>query len=59
MLASQGVPKQKIEFGHVFAEGDKGCLHSHYEIAGKEWRFIDIYRLQNDKFVEHVMCFAV
>ena len=53
MLASQGVPKQKIEFGHVIAKGDTVCLHSRYEMAGQEWRFIDIYRLQNDKFVEH------
>ena len=28
MLISQGVPKQKIEFGHVIADGDTGCLHS-------------------------------
>ena len=53
MLASQGVPKQKIEFGHVIAEGDTVCLHSRYHMGGKEWRFIDIYRVQNDKFVEH------
>lgn len=53
MLISQGVKKQKIEFGHVIAEGDTVCLHSSYEMAGKQWRLIDIYRMQNDKFVEH------
>ena len=53
MLASQGVPKQKIEFKHVIAEGDIVILHSRYGIAGKEMRFIDIYRVQNKKIVEH------
>ncbi len=53
MLISQGVPKQKIEFKHVVADGDIVFLHSRYEMAGKEWRFIDIYRVENDKLVEH------
>ncbi len=53
MLASQGIPKQKIVFKHVVAEGDIVFLHSRYEMAGKEWRFIDIYRVENDKLVEH------
>lgn len=53
MLISQGVPKQTIEFKHIVAEGDSVILHSRYEMAGKEWRFIDIYRVENDKLVEH------
>lgn len=53
MLVSQGVKKQKIEFKHIIAEDDIVILHSRYEMAGKEWRFIDIYRLENNKFVEH------
>lgn len=53
MLASQGVSMQKIEFKHIVAEGDIVFLHSRYEMAGKEWRFIDIYRIENDKLVEH------
>jgi len=53
MLLSQGIPKQKIEFKHVAAEGDIVFLHSRYEMTGKEWRFIDIYRVENDKLVEH------
>ena len=53
MLASRGVSKQKIEFKHVIAEGDIVILHSRYEMAGKEMRFIDIYRVENDKIVEH------
>jgi predicted SnoaL-like aldol condensation-catalyzing enzyme len=53
MLASKGVPKHKIEFKHVIAEGDIVILHSRYEMAGKEMRFIDIYRVQNNKIVEH------
>lgn len=53
MLVSQGVQKQKIEFKHIIAENDIVILHSRYEMAGKEWRFIDIYRLENSKFVEH------
>jgi predicted SnoaL-like aldol condensation-catalyzing enzyme len=53
MLASQGVPKQKIELKHVIAEGDVVVLHSRYEMAGAEWRFIDIYRVENGKLAEH------
>ena len=53
MLASQGVPRQKIEFKHVFAEGDVVVLHSRYEMAGAEWRFIDIYRVEHGKLAEH------
>ncbi|MGK2860855.1 MAG: nuclear transport factor 2 family protein [Chitinophagaceae bacterium] len=53
MLASQGIPKQKIAFKHVVAEGDIVFLHSRYEMAGKEWRFIDIYRVANGKLAEH------
>ncbi len=53
MLASQGIRKQKITFKHVIAEGDIVVLHSRYEMAGKEWRFIDIYRIENGKIAEH------
>lgn len=53
MLISQGTPKQKIEFKHVVAENDIVFLHSRYEMGGKEWRFIDIYRIENEKLVEH------
>ncbi|CAN7663806.1 nuclear transport factor 2 family protein [Neorhizobium tomejilense] len=53
MLASQGVQKQKIEFKHVVTDGDIVILHTRYEMAGDEWRFIDIYRVENDKLVEH------
>ena len=53
MLASQGAPKQTIEFKHVVADGDIVILHSRYPMAGKEWRFIDIYRIENDKLAEH------
>ncbi|MFZ6843076.1 nuclear transport factor 2 family protein [Undibacterium sp. RuTC16W] len=53
MLISQGVPKQKSVFKHVVAEDDIVILHSRYEMAGKEWRFIDIYRIENEKLAEH------
>jgi predicted SnoaL-like aldol condensation-catalyzing enzyme len=53
MLISQKVPKQKIEFKHILAEGDIVILHSRYSMAGKEWRFIDIYRVENGRLVEH------
>lgn len=52
-LSSQGVKKQQISFKHVVAEDDLVFLHSRYEMAGKEWRFIDIYRIENDKLAEH------
>ena len=53
MLIAQGIPKQKIEFKHIAAEGHIVFLHSRYEMAAKEWRFIDIYRVDNNKLVEH------
>lgn len=53
MLTSQGVPPQKVAFKHVVAEGDLVILHSRTEMAGKEWRFIDIYHVENNKLVEH------
>ncbi len=53
MLISQGVMKQKINFKHTVAQKDTVFLHSRYEMAGKEWRFIDIYRIDKDKLVEH------
>lgn len=53
MLVSQGVPKQKIEFKHVMVDGDTVMLHSRYEMAGNEWRFLDIYRVENGKLAEH------
>lgn len=53
MLVSQGVPKQAVEFKHVIADDDIVIVHSRYEMAGKEWRFIDIYRVENGKLAEH------
>jgi predicted SnoaL-like aldol condensation-catalyzing enzyme len=53
MLSSQGITKQKIVFKHVVADGDLVALHSRYEMGGKEWRFIDIYRVEYNKLVEH------
>lgn len=53
MLISQGVQKQTIRFKHVMVDGDTVTLHSRYEMAGKEWRFIDIYRVEDGKLAEH------
>lgn len=53
MLTSQGVSKQEIQFKHIVVEGDIVVLHTRYEMAGKEWRFIDIYRIENGKLAEH------
>lgn len=53
MLISKGVPKQKIVFKHVVAEDDIVILHTRTEMGGKEWRFIDIYRVENGKLAEH------
>lgn len=53
MLLSQGVSKQKVVFKHVVAEDDIVILHTRTEMRGKEWRFIDIYRIENGKLAEH------
>ena len=53
MLASKGIQKQKIVFRHVIVEGDIVILHSRYEMAGKDSRFIDIYRVKDAKIIEH------
>ena len=52
-FVAQGMPKQKVMFKHVVAEGDIVFLHSRFEMAGKEWRFIDIYRIADGKLAEH------
>lgn len=52
-LVSKGVQKQKIQFKHVVADGDIVILHTRYEMGGHDWRFIDIYRVENDQLVEH------
>ena len=53
MLISQSVPKQKFVFKHVIADGDTVMLHTPYQMGGTEWRFIDIYRVENGKLAEH------
>ena len=53
MLITQGVPKQQCTFKHVVAEGDIVFLHTRYEMAGKEWRFIDTYCIADGKLAEH------
>lgn len=53
MLSEQGVPKQSISFKHIAADQDIVFLHSRYEMGEKEWRFIDIYRVEQDKLTEH------
>ncbi|KAM0491086.1 hypothetical protein ACHAP8_010975 [Fusarium lateritium] len=52
-LVLEGVQKQTIEFKHVVTEGDIVILHTRYDMAGHEWRFIDIYRVKDEKLVEH------
>lgn len=52
-LTLQGVSKQTIEFKHVIEQDDIVILHSRYEMGGREWRFIDIYRVDHGKLVEH------
>jgi predicted SnoaL-like aldol condensation-catalyzing enzyme len=37
----------------LIADGDTVMLHSRYEMAGKEWRFIDIYRIEDGKLAKH------
>jgi predicted SnoaL-like aldol condensation-catalyzing enzyme len=53
MLVSQGVPKQTFEYKHVIADGETVILHTPYEMGGSEWRFNDIYRVENGKLAEH------
>ena len=53
MLSSQGVPKQQIQFKHIVAQDDTVILHSRTEMGGKEWRFIDIYRIEKGLLAEH------
>ncbi|KAH6689136.1 hypothetical protein F5X68DRAFT_255008 [Plectosphaerella plurivora] len=52
-LVGEGVEKSTIEFKHVVVEGDTVVLHSRYKMGGHDWRFIDIYRVENDKLAEH------
>ncbi|SCY75266.1 Predicted SnoaL-like aldol condensation-catalyzing enzyme [Flavobacterium anhuiense] len=53
MLSLQGVPKQQIQFKHIIAQDDTVILHTRTEMGGKEWRFIDIYRIEKGLLAEH------
>ncbi|HML65112.1 MAG TPA: hypothetical protein PKC55_09810 [Dysgonomonas sp.] len=53
MFIPQGTTKQKVLFKYVVAKDDIVILHSRTEVAGKEWRFIDVYREENAKLAEH------
>jgi len=49
----KGAPKEKIAIHHLSAEGDLVYIHTKSIIGGKVSSVIDIFRLENNKIVEH------
>ena len=49
----KGAPKEKIDIHHLSAEGDLVYIHTKANIGGKISSIIDIFRLENNKIVEH------
>ena len=46
-------PKEKIDIHHLSADGDLVYIHTKSTIGGKVSSVIDIFRLENNKVVEH------
>jgi predicted SnoaL-like aldol condensation-catalyzing enzyme len=49
----KGAPKEKIDIHHLSADGDLVYIHTKSVIGGKVSSVIDIFRLENNKIVEH------
>ncbi len=55
MLAASilGLPKSKFEYARIAADGDLVFLHFEVPFNGKQYAWVDIFRLENGKLVEH------
>jgi predicted SnoaL-like aldol condensation-catalyzing enzyme len=49
----KGVPKEKVDIRHLSAEGDLVYIHTRATFGGKASSVIDIFRIENNKIVEH------
>jgi predicted SnoaL-like aldol condensation-catalyzing enzyme len=49
----KNAPKEKIDIHHLSAEGDLVYIHTKAVHEGKVSSIIDIFRLENNKIVEH------
>jgi predicted SnoaL-like aldol condensation-catalyzing enzyme len=48
-----GLPKSKFEYARIAADGDLVFLHFEVPFNGKKYSWVDIFRLENGKLVEH------
>ncbi len=46
-------PKEKIDIQHIGADGDFVYLHTRSKMGEKTMSIVDIFRIQNNKIVEH------
>ncbi|HEY9049589.1 MAG TPA: ester cyclase [Ohtaekwangia sp.] len=49
----KGAPKEKIDIHHLSADGDLVYIHTKATFGGKVSSIVDIFRLENNKIVEH------
>jgi len=49
----KGAPKEKIDIRHLSAEGDLVYIHTRATFGRKVSSVIDIFRIENNKIVEH------
>jgi len=48
-----GLPKSKFEYSRIAADGDLVFLHFKVPFNGKEYAWVDIFRVDNGMIVEH------
>jgi predicted SnoaL-like aldol condensation-catalyzing enzyme len=49
----KGAPKEKINIQHLSADGDLVYIHTKSQRGDKTYSVIDIFRIENNKIVEH------
>jgi predicted SnoaL-like aldol condensation-catalyzing enzyme len=51
--STSGLPKSKFEYARIAADDDLVFLHFKVPFNGKQYAWVDIFRLKNGKIAEH------
>jgi predicted SnoaL-like aldol condensation-catalyzing enzyme len=52
-VSTADLPKSKFEYARIAADGDLVFLHFKVPFNGKQYAWVDIFRLQDGKIAEH------